>query len=122
MLNGVYNIVVAADNCNLNYHVYREIYGGPTGCIITVNGVTFPVVPSTTIQIKINTVNGGCGCYLMGVKKDFITVDPDLGSISVSDEPPIDTNYVIFRVGKYVIHSGGFKILYNKIVKLFSRK
>jgi len=120
MLNNVYNIVVEADKSNLNHHVYREVYGGPSGCIITVNGVTFPIMPSTTIHIKVNTVSGGCGCYLLGVRKDVITVDPNLGSISVSDEPSIDTNYVIFRLGKYVIHSGGFKILYNKIVKLFS--
>lgn len=62
----VNSIIVAAQNADLTKHVYNEVYGGSAGCAITINGVSVSIGPSTNLNIVIQSVSGGSGCYLLG--------------------------------------------------------
>lgn len=82
-INEVHSIIVPADSPNLTAHTYTEIYGGGSGCTIVINGQSVTMGASSSIFVAINTVSGGSGCYLLGVKKDVVNGSPDLGSISL---------------------------------------
>lgn len=82
-LNDIYTVIVPADASDLNKHLYTQIYGGSTGCSIIVNGVTVSIGKESKIDLRVNTVSGGNGCYLLGFNKDVVNGSPNLGSISV---------------------------------------
>ncbi len=82
-INEVHNVCVPAEQANLTAHTYTEIYGGPTGCTITINGSVISMGGSSSIFLGINAVSGGVGCYLLGVNKDVVNGSPYLGSISL---------------------------------------
>ena len=82
-INDVHSIIVPAASANLTAHTYTEIYGGQSGCTITVNGTSVLMGPASSIYITVGTVSGGAGCYLLGVKRDVTYADPNLGSISL---------------------------------------
>lgn len=82
-INEVHSLVVPADAPNLSGHVYTEIYGGPTGCTMTINGQALSMGGSSSIFLRVTTISGGVGCYLLGVKRDVTYADPNLGSISL---------------------------------------
>ena len=75
-INDVHSVIVAANAANLTAHTYTELYGGPSGCSIVLNGLTMSMGGASSININVNSVSGGTGCYLLGVKKDVA-----LGSI-----------------------------------------
>lgn len=77
-INDIHSIIIAAENANLTAHTYTEIYGGTSGCTITVNGVSVDVASSSNIPINVRTVSGGVGCWLLGENKDVF-----LGSTSL---------------------------------------
>ena len=62
----VYSVIVPAEDANLLAHTYSEIYGGKIGCKIVLNDISVDVGPSSSINVLINTVSGGVGCYLLG--------------------------------------------------------
>lgn len=68
--NDIHSIIVPAQNANLTAHTYNEIYGGSSGCVINVNGVTINMGGSSSISVWVNSVSGGTGCYLMGENKN----------------------------------------------------
>jgi len=82
-INEVHSVCVPAEEANLTAHTYTEIYGGPTGCTMTVNGRVLNMGGSSSIFLAVNTVSGGIGCYLLGVEKDVVNGSPYLGSISL---------------------------------------
>ena len=71
-INEVHSVIVPANAANLTAHTYSELYGGPSGCSIVLNGLTMSMGGSSSIYININSVSGGTGCYLLGVNKDVI--------------------------------------------------
>lgn len=68
--NDVYSVIVPATSPNLSAHTYTTIYGGSSGCAISVNGVSINVAASSNITVQIRTVSGGSGCYLLGDYSD----------------------------------------------------
>ena len=82
-INEVSAVCHKISDANLTAYTYNEIYGGPTGCTITVNGYSIDMGGSSSIFISINTLAGGTGCYVLGVKKDVTNGSPYLGSISL---------------------------------------
>lgn len=73
------SIIVPAGSANLSAHTYTEIYGGSAGCSIVVNGVTVLVGASSNLNIRINTVSGGSGCFLLGENKDVYIGSSTIG-------------------------------------------
>ncbi len=82
-INEVHSVCVPCSEANFTAHTYTEIYGGPTGCTMTVNGRILNMGGSSSIFLAVNTVSGGIGCYLLGVEKDVVNGSPYLGSISL---------------------------------------
>ena len=81
--NEVHTVCHTVADANLTAYTYTEIYGGPSGCTITVNGYDIDMGGGSSIFLAVNTVSNGVGCYLLGVKKDVVNGSPYLGSISV---------------------------------------
>ena len=69
-INDVHSIIVPAETPDLSTHIYYEIYGGAAGCTATVNGILVNIGSSSNISIKVNSISGGTGCYLLGEKRD----------------------------------------------------
>jgi len=82
-INEVHSVFVPAESPNLTAHTYTEIYGGSTGCTMTVNGKVLNMGGSSSIFLAVNSISGGVGCYLLGVEKDVVNGSPNLGSISL---------------------------------------
>lgn len=81
-LNDVYTVIVPASLADLNAHVYTHVYGGGAGCSITLNGNAVTVAAGSRFDLRVNSVSGGSGCFLLGFNKDVVTGSPYLGSIS----------------------------------------
>lgn len=77
-ITDVHSIIVSAQTANLSAHTYSEIYGGTTGCVITVNDVVINVANSSNIPVWIRSVSGGSGCYLLGEMKDVYYGSPNV--------------------------------------------
>ncbi len=77
-INDVYSIIVPAQSPNLTAHTYTQIYGGTSGCSISVNDTIVSIGPASSIYINIRNISGGTGCYLLGDYKDVY-----LGSTNV---------------------------------------
>lgn len=77
-INEVHSVIVPAGSADLTNHVYSEVYGGSTGCTITLNGTSVSMGSSSSIFINVKSVSGGSGCYLLGVKKDVSNGSPTL--------------------------------------------
>ncbi len=69
-INDVHSVIVPANNANLTAHTYTELYGGQSGCSIVLNGLSMNMGAASSININVNSVSGGEGCYLLGVNKD----------------------------------------------------
>jgi hypothetical protein len=69
-INDVHSVIVPANNANLTAHTYTELYGGQSGCSIVLNGLNMDMGAASSININVNSVSGGEGCYLLGVNKD----------------------------------------------------
>ena len=82
-INEVSAVCHKISDANLTAYTYNEIYGGPTGCTITVNGYSIDMGGSSSIFIGVNTLADGAGCYVLGVKKDVTNGSPYLGSVSL---------------------------------------
>jgi hypothetical protein len=82
-INEVHSVFVPADQPNLTAHTYTEIYGGPTGCTMTVNGKVLNMGGSSSVFLNVGSISGGVGCFLFGVEKDVVNGSPYLGSISL---------------------------------------
>jgi hypothetical protein len=66
-INEVHSIIIKAENANLSTHTFTEVYGGPTGCTMTLNGVSnIQMGGSSSIYVLVNSISGGVGCYLLG--------------------------------------------------------
>ena len=66
-INEVHSIIIQAENANLSTHTFTEIYGGPTGCTMTLNGVpNIQIGGSSSIYVWVKSISGGVGCYLLG--------------------------------------------------------
>ena len=83
-IGSIYSVVVAAGDANLTAHTYTEIYGGSAGCSIVINGTTVAMGAASQINVAVNTVSGGTGCFLLGDNKDVYVGSPNLGSTSVN--------------------------------------
>ena len=78
-VNDVHSIIVSATTPNLTAHTYSEIYGGSAGCTATVNGVAIAVGAASSIFIKVKSISGGAGCFLLGENVDVYTGSTILG-------------------------------------------
>lgn len=76
--NDIYSIIVSATSANLTAHTYTEVYGGSAGCTITINGTVVTVGAASSLSIKVRSVSGGSGCYLLGENKDVYLGSPNL--------------------------------------------
>ena len=70
--NDTYSIIVGAADFSTG-HTYNAIYGGSAGCTIVINGVSVDIGPSSKINMNIQTITGGAGCYLLGENKNVGT-------------------------------------------------
>lgn len=78
-INEVHSVMVPVANANFTAHTYTEIYGGLTGCTLTINGTpSLAVGGSSSVFITVRSISGGAGCFLLGVNNDV-----SLGSPSV---------------------------------------
>ncbi len=80
--NDVNTIIVAAGSANLSAHTYTQIYGGSAGCTITVNGVALSVGASSSVNIVVNSVSGGSGCFLLGERVNVFNGSTGIGGIN----------------------------------------
>jgi hypothetical protein len=71
-INDIHSIIVPAQSPNFTAHTYTEIYGGTGGCAIVLNGVPMNISDSSSISIKIKSVSGGTGCYLLGENNNVV--------------------------------------------------
>jgi hypothetical protein len=80
--DGYYNfdIVDAADSPDLILNRYGAIYGGAAGCSVTLNGTYLDIAPASIVVLRVKTISGGSGCYLLGVRSDVV-----LGSTSLNN-------------------------------------
>jgi len=78
-INEVHSVMVPVANANFTAHTYTEIYGGLTGCTLSVNGIpSLAVGGSSSVFITVRSITGGTGCFLLGVNNDVV-----LGSTSL---------------------------------------
>jgi hypothetical protein len=77
-INDVYSVIVPAQSPILSAHTYTQIYGGSAGCSVTINGSTVSIGASSSIDIKINSISGGTGCFLLGDNRDVVFGSPNL--------------------------------------------
>lgn len=80
--NDVNTIIVAAGSANLSAHTYTQIYGGSAGCTMNVNGVTLSVGASSSVNIVVNSVSGGTGCFLLGERVNVFNGSTGIGGIN----------------------------------------
>lgn len=73
----VHSVIVSPENANFSGHSYTEIYGGPAGCTININGTTFGMAGGSSIFLTINSVSGGTGCYLLGSHSEVFNGSTD---------------------------------------------
>lgn len=76
--NEVYSIIIPANTPNLTAHTYTSIYGGSAGCAVVINGVSVNIGATSSVDIYVNTVSGGTGCFLLGDKRDVYFGSPNL--------------------------------------------
>lgn len=74
----IHDIIVPAESPNLTAHTYSEVYGGATGCTITINGTVVNMAAQSSISIWVRTVSNGTGCYLLGSKQNVYLGSPNL--------------------------------------------
>ena len=65
-LNDSYTIIVPATAPVLSAHTYTQVYGGSAGCTAVINGVSVSIGASSNLDIRIRSISGGTGCYLLG--------------------------------------------------------
>lgn len=75
-INDIHSIIVPAQSPNFTAHTYSEIYGGPAGCTIAINGTVVSIASSSNIAIWVRSVSGGTGCWLLGENKDVYLGSP----------------------------------------------
>ena len=71
-ITDVHSIIVPVQSANLSAHTYNEIYGGASGCTMTLNGVSVIVGAQSNIKIWVRTISGGTGCYLLGENQNVL--------------------------------------------------
>ena len=71
-INDIHSIVVPAQSANLTAHTYTELYGSSTGCTAVVNGTTVVMGGSSSINVWVNSISGGIGCYLLGENQNVL--------------------------------------------------
>lgn len=74
----VHSVIVAVGDADFTSHAYTEIYGGSTGCSITINGTPISMGPSSSLFIAVRNVSGGSGCYLLGSHKHVFNGNDNL--------------------------------------------
>ena len=67
-INDTHSIIVSADAPIFSAHTYTEIYGGSAGCNLRIN-------------IVVNTISGGTGCYLLGDNNNVFNGSTGIGGI-----------------------------------------
>lgn len=80
--NDVNTIIVAAGSANLSAHTYTQIYGGSAGCTMNINGVTLSVGASSSVNIVVNSISGGTGCFLLGERVNVFNGSTGIGGIN----------------------------------------
>ena len=80
-INDIHSIIVPAEAPNLTAHTYTEIYGGTSGCTMTVNGVTVQVASCSNIKLWVKSISGGAGCYLLGENQNVFQGPPSDGGV-----------------------------------------
>jgi len=73
----VHSVIVAPSDANFSAHCYTEVYGGPAGCTININGTNVSMGGSSSLFINIRSVSGGTGCYLLGSNKNVFDGSED---------------------------------------------
>jgi hypothetical protein len=81
-INDVNTIIVSATSANLSAHTYTQVYGGSAGCTATINGVSVSVGANSNLNIVVNSISGGSGCYLLGEKINVFQGSTGLGGIN----------------------------------------
>ena len=76
--NEVHDIIVPVASANFSAHTYSEIYGGASGCTITLNGIVVNMAAQSSISLWVRNVANGTGCYLLGTYKDVYLGSPNL--------------------------------------------
>lgn len=64
--NGLNQFLVPAQDGFLYQLFYNKVYGGNTGCTIVINGTTVQMGATSSIDILVETISGGTGCFLSG--------------------------------------------------------
>ena len=83
-INEIHMVCHKISDANLDDYIYTELYGGATGCTVTVNDYDITMGGSSSVFIAVNTIAEVTpGCYILGTKKNVINGSPNLGSISL---------------------------------------
>jgi hypothetical protein len=80
LLNDIHSLIVPVASANFTAHTYTEIYAGQA-TTVAINGVSVTMGAGSSIKIKINSVSGGTGCYLLGETIDNRTGSNDLSFV-----------------------------------------
>lgn len=95
--NNIYSVVVPAESPVFSAHTYSEIYGGDSGCTVTINGMLMDIGPSSSLSLLVRSISGGVGCFLLGDNNDVYQGSIHLGSYSLLDNTInefVDNDYV----------------------------
>lgn len=77
LINSSHSIIVAAADANFSAHSYSHIYAG-TNAAPVINGVSVTMAAGTILDIKINSISNGTGCYLLGENSNVLLGSPNL--------------------------------------------
>jgi hypothetical protein len=65
-----YDVIAPAESPQLSAHTYTGIYGGSSGCNISIDNKEIVIPAGKTIYTPISRISGGSGCYLLGTVMD----------------------------------------------------
>lgn len=71
LITTTHSIIAPATSPNFSAHSYHHIYAGVDATPV-INGVSVTMAAGSSLDIKINTISNGTGCYLLGENTDVL--------------------------------------------------
>lgn len=70
LLNDIHSIIVPSGSANFSAHTYTEIYASQATSA-NINDISVSFGASSNIKIKVRSISGGTGLYLLGENINF---------------------------------------------------
>jgi hypothetical protein len=77
LITSTHSIIAPATNPNFSAHSYHHIYAGIDATPV-VNGVSVTMAAGSSLDVKINSISNGTGCYLLGENLNVLMGGPNL--------------------------------------------